>query len=119
MNRRRFLRLGAGGVVATVLTALPAIASAQRIEIRASKFQFAPSEIAVVLGRPVTLTVTSSDFAHGFALPDFGVRSDLIPGRTVEIAITPAIEGRFHYLCDNFCGEGHDRMSGILVVKAA
>jgi heme/copper-type cytochrome/quinol oxidase subunit 2 len=25
-------------------------------------------------------------------------------------------EGRYHYLCDNFCGDGHDRMSGILIV---
>ena len=59
---------------------------------------------------------TSEDFAHGFNLPDFGVRKDLVPGVAVEVTITPAKSGRFHYLCDNFCGEGHDKMSGILVV---
>ena len=38
------------------------------------------------------------------------------PGRPVEVTLTPGKPGRFHYLCDNFCGDGHDRMSGILVV---
>jgi cytochrome c oxidase subunit 2 len=53
---------------------------------------------------------------HGFSLPDFGVRRDVAPGAPVEVTITPAKSGRFHYLCDNFCGEGHDRMGGLLVV---
>jgi heme/copper-type cytochrome/quinol oxidase subunit 2 len=26
----------------------------------------------------------------------------------IEVAITPTKEGRHHFLCDNFCGDGHD-----------
>ena len=29
----------------------------------------------------------------------------------------PDRAGRFVFLCDNFCGEGHDRMTGFLVVE--
>jgi len=50
-------------------------------------------------------------------MPDFGIRVDLVPGKTVELKLTPRTPGRFHYLCDNFCGDGHDKMSGILIVS--
>jgi cytochrome c oxidase subunit 2 len=117
VDRRRFLRLTASGAVASAFTALAAPATETRyIAAQARKFEFTPSEITVTRGQPVTLAVTSADFAHGFTMPDFGVRTDLIPGRTIEVRITPMTEGRYHYLCDNFCGDGHDRMSGILIV---
>ena len=44
------------------------------------------------------------------------MRVDLVPGKTVELTFTPDRAGRFVFLCDNFCGEGHDRMTGFLVV---
>jgi cytochrome c oxidase subunit 2 len=34
----------------------------------------------------------------------------------VEVTFTPDRAGRFVFLCDNFCGEGHDRMTGFLLV---
>lgn len=113
VKRRNFLRI-AGGVLVALRAA--GDAGARRIELRARKFEFMPAEVRVARGRPVTFVVTSEDFVHGFNLPDFGVRRDLVPGMAVEVTITPAKSGRFHYLCDNFCGDGHDRMSGILVV---
>jgi cytochrome c oxidase subunit 2 len=119
VDRRSFLRLAAGGAVASAAAELAVSANETRyIGIHARKFEFTPSEITVTKGRPVTLALTSADFTHGFNMPDFGVRKDLIPGRTIEVMITPTKEGRYHFLCDNFCGDGHDRMSGILVVAA-
>ena len=88
----------------------------QRIEVKATKFDFTAKEIRVRKGRPVTLVLTTPDFVHGFALPDFNARVDLVPGKTVELTFTPDRAGRFVFLCDNFCGEGHDRMTGFLVV---
>src|SRR5262245_35967176 len=89
---------------------------AQRITLTGTKFDFSTKEIGVKRGRPVTLVLTTSDFAHGFNVPDFNVRVDLIPGKTVEVTFTPDRAGRFVFLCDNFCSEGHDRMSGLLVL---
>ena len=40
-------------------------------------------------GVPVTLALTHSDFPHGFSVPDFGVRVDLVPGKTVALTFTP------------------------------
>ena len=76
-----------------------------------------PAEILVRKNEAVTLQLIAVDFPHGFGLPDFGLRVDLVPGKVVELAVTPDKAGRFHMLCDNFCGEGHDKMSGWLVVS--
>jgi len=95
----------------------PASPSASRIHLQARKFAFTPEEVRVRKGEAVTLILTSIDFVHGFALPDFGLRRDIVPGHPVELTIVPDRAGRFHMLCDNFCGEGHDRMSGWFVVE--
>ena len=91
----------------------------RRIAIKASKFEFSPSEVTVERGGPVTLVITATDYAHGFNLSDFKVRRDLIPGKEVEVTFTPDKVGRFVFACDNFCGDGHDEMSGVLIVKEA
>lgn len=91
-------------------------AKAQRIELAARKFEFSAAEIRVKKGQPVTLVLRAEDFAHGFSVPDFNIRADLVPGKSVEITFTPDRAGRFAFLCDNFCGEEHDFMSGTLVV---
>ena len=88
----------------------------QRIEIDARKFEFAPKEIHVRKGQRVTLVLTGRDFVHGFGVPDFNVRVDAVPGKTVTITFVADKVGEFVYLCDNFCGEGHDRMMGFLIV---
>ena len=67
-------------------------------------------------GHALTLALTAADFPHGFNLPDFNVRRDLVPGKSLELNFTPDRKGRFTYLCDIFCGDGHDRMSGVMVV---
>lgn len=91
-------------------------AGARRVALTAVKFEFSTPEIRVRKGQPVTLELTALDFAHGFSLPDFNVRADLVPGRKVEVTFTPERAGRFVFLCDNFCGEAHDDMSGYLIV---
>ncbi len=116
INRRHALA-GTAGLLASLagyaLSQTPA-----RIAIVASKFTFTPKDVVLRRGVPVVLVLTSTDFPHGFGLPDFQLRRDLMPGKVLELPFTPNKLGRFHMLCDNFCGEGHDQMSGWLVVQA-
>lgn len=125
MNRRKFLSRAVLAPVAigTLAGGVAYKASSQavprRIAIKASKFEFSPAEITVERGRPVTLVITATDYAHGFDLSDFKVRRDLVPGKEVEATFTPDKMGRFVFVCDNFCGDGHDDMSGVLIVKEA
>jgi cytochrome c oxidase subunit 2 len=116
--------IGRGLIIAAVFAAMgyvgAGIAQApteQRIELVAVKYDFNPPEIRVKRGVSVRLILTSPDFPHGFGIPDFKRRVDLIPGKPVELVFTPDRAGKFPFLCDNFCGEGHDRMSGFIIVE--
>ena len=119
VNRRLFLQASTLGVTGFVTGATLAIGvvAPRRILVRAAKFEFTPNEIRLRKDEPVVFVLTAADFPHGFDLPDFKVRADFVPGKTVELNFTAGKTGRFHFLCDNFCGEGHDMMSGWLVVS--
>ena len=103
---------GTAGYFAAALAAV----EPDRVALTATKFAFSSREIKLRKGKPVTFAISSVDFVHGFTVPDFNVRQDAIPGTTVEVTFTPDRAGRFIFLCDNFCGEGHDQMAGVLIV---
>ena len=54
----------------------------------------------------------------GFSVPDFKVRGTIIPGQKTEVAMTPDKIGEFTFLCDVFCGSGHENMEGTIRVVA-
>ena len=86
------------------------------IPVIARKFVFIPSEITLKKGEMVTIELTSPDVVMGFNAPDFKVRADIVPGQVARVTFTPDKTGRFTFLCDIFCGDGHEGMSGTLVV---
>jgi cytochrome c oxidase subunit II len=90
------------------------------IEVTVRRFAFEPEEIHVREGERVRLLVRSADGLHGFGIKAFGL-AHVIPRGTapVVIELTPDRTGRFEILCTEFCGEGHDRMRGLLVVQAS
>jgi cytochrome c oxidase subunit 2 len=88
------------------------------IEIQAQRFHYTPAEVRVRQGEVVTLAIKAIDFTHGFSMPELGMRRDLIPGQVVKLRLPPQKPGRYTFLCDNFCGEGHEEMNGMLIVEA-
>jgi cytochrome c oxidase subunit 2 len=52
----------------------------------------------------------------GFNLADFNARADVIPGKTTTVRVTPDKTGSFTFVCDIFCGSGHEDMYGTLIV---
>jgi cytochrome c oxidase subunit 2 len=90
----------------------------REIAIEARRFFYAPNRIAVKLGEQVIVAITAIDFVHGFNVPDLHVRADLIPGRIVRVKLRFDQPGTVDFLCDNFCGDGHEGMSGKFIVTA-
>ena|SRR5215467_7448900 len=88
----------------------------QVIRISASAFEFKPSEITVKKELPVTLELVSMDRHHGFKLSEFHLRADIRPGSVTRVRFVPDKAGTFAFLCDFFCGDGHEDMSGRLRV---
>jgi cytochrome c oxidase subunit 2 len=114
-NRRRFLVSAALGTVA-IGTASLAASKARVVKIVAKRFQFMPAVVRLKKGEPVVFELTTQDVFMGMNIPDFAVRSDIVPGKTMKLALTPDKAGTFVFVCDVFCGDGHEGMSGQLVV---
>ena len=115
-NRRAFLGAAAGA--ATLALGLGAFAQAKPrvVKVSAKRFKFTPETITLKKGEPVTFELTTQDVFMGMNVPDFAVRSDIVPGKTTKMSFTPDKAGTFVFLCDVFCGDGHEAMSGKLVV---
>ena len=86
------------------------------IHITARNFAFSPDSITLKKGEPVVFEISSGDRKHGFSLRAFGVRSDVLPGKVSRIRFTPDKTGKFSFSCDVFCGDGHEEMTGTVVV---
>lgn len=116
-TRRNFLRAVLGGsVLAASAPFLIAAAPERVIHIDARRFEYTPSTIIIQAGEAVVLEILVSDVVMGFSLPDLKLRTDLIPGRAARLRLPPQPAGELAFLCDVFCGSGHENMTGTIKV---
>lgn len=87
------------------------------IVITAKRFEFVPSTITLKKGETVKLVVTSEDVTHGLFLRPLKIDTDLVPGKTQEMTVTPQTAGTFTAICHHFCGAGHGNMKLTVVVE--
>jgi cytochrome c oxidase subunit 2 len=120
VGRRLMLRTAAAAGMLAVVgpMAVRAQPKPRIIPVVARKFTYEPAEITLKLNEPVVFRLTTADVVMGFSVPDFKVRATIIPGQTVDLAMTPVRTGEFAFLCDVFCGSGHENMEGTLRVVA-
>jgi cytochrome c oxidase subunit 2 len=91
-------------------------------EVVARRFSFEPATIEVVEGDTVRLLVRSADGPHGVEIKAFKVKKAVPrakPGDSpVTIEFVAAAAGEYPILCSEYCGNGHNDMTGSLVVRA-
>ena len=120
-SRRLWLRgalaAGAGAALARAVSA-QAPGAPRVIEMTARRFRYEPNEIALKAGERVVIAITSIDFVHGMNIPDLNQRLDLAPGKVTRLELHPLNPGAIEFVCDNFCGEGHEQMHGRFIVGA-
>ena len=97
-------------------TPAPAV-QVQEVSISAKRFEFSPSAITLKKGVPAKLKITSTDTAHGFSLPAFGISRELPPNQEVIVEFTPNKAGEFPFSCSVPCGSGHSMMTGRIIVN--
>lgn len=76
------------------------------------------NDLRLVVNRPVAVRITSVDVIHSFFLPNFRVKQDAVPGRTVTIWFTPDRAGTYQIACAQLCGVGHYTMRGNVTVES-
>ena len=109
-----------------LLTVLVALAQARTtdpvrtIDVALSRYAFSPDQIQLRVGEPVRLNAVSTDGTHGFQVKAMGLKV-VVPNRgtPVTIDLTPREAGRYRITCSEYCGTGHGRMQGWLIVSPA
>jgi len=112
--------VAAAAAVAAVADGQPASTAARTIEVTAGDFKFEPAIIQVGEGERVVLKARVTDGKkHGLAIKEMGVKAALPKtGEVVSIEFTAGKPGTYTIACSVYCGSGHKRMKGQLVVSA-
>jgi cytochrome c oxidase subunit 2 len=87
------------------------------VVVVARAWQFEPSEIHVPAGAPVRIRATSVDVIHGFEVESTHVNMMLIPGEISQMTTRFPSKGEHLLICHEYCGLGHHRMFGKVIVE--
>ena len=74
------------------------------------------NDVRVPLGTPVVIQLGATDVIHSFALPNFRIKQDAIPGVINRLWFAAKTLGVFDIACAQHCGVHHYRMRGSLTV---
>ena len=67
-------------------------------------------QLFVPVGRPVNVILVSTDVNHGFFIPAFRVKRDVVPGMKNQAWFVADRAGSFDLFCSQYCGTGHSAM---------
>lgn len=68
------------------------------------------TELYLPINRPVRLDLKSVDVLHGFYVPAFRVKEDVVPGKDNYVWFQPNLLGEYDVECTVMCGANHSYM---------
>ena len=118
------------GIAALLILLLPvpglAAPTERIIHLRASDFAFTPEVVRVNPGDRVTITLESTDVAHGLTIDGYALDLHAEPGQPATGSFTAGRAGTFKLRCSIACGSLHPFMTGkfqvgpnLLLLRAA
>ncbi len=79
----------------------------------------ASNALHLPIDQPVKVLLRSKDVLHNFAVPQFRVKMDIVPGLVSYLWFTPTKLGSFDILCMELCGVAHHTMRNKVVINTA
>jgi cytochrome c oxidase subunit II len=73
-------------------------------------------ELVVPVNKAVRCNLISLDVIHGFFIPAFRIKEDVVPGKDNFVWFIPKEEGQYEILCSAYCGLKHSFMESKVVV---
>lgn len=67
-------------------------------------------KLYVPVGRPVKVNLVADDVIHGFFIPAFRVKRDMVPGMKNHAWFVADRSGSYDLFCSQYCGTGHSAM---------
>lgn len=74
------------------------------------------TQLFLALNKPARMNLHSLDVIHGFYIPAFRIKEDVVPGRNNYTWFTPTKLGSFDIMCTVICGVDHANMLSKAVV---
>ncbi|MBC7385333.1 MAG: cytochrome c oxidase subunit II [Cryobacterium sp.] len=68
------------------------------------------NKLVVPIHKPVKLLMTSEDVLHSFFIPNFRVKSDVVPGMYTTVWFEAKVPGEHQVFCTEYCGTSHSGM---------
>lgn len=69
-----------------------------------------PGELVIPKGKPVKMVMSSTDVLHGFFIPEFRVKRDVVPGSYTTIWFEATEVKETALFCSHYCGTSHSDM---------
>jgi cytochrome c oxidase subunit 2 len=88
-------------------------------EFRYPGAKVSSTELHLPVDQPVTFRLTSEDVLHGFYIPAFRLKQDVIPGKAIDFSLTPTREGRYRLRDSQFSGTWFAANQADVVVETA
>ena len=83
----------------------------------AKRYKFDPAEIRVKQGDTVRIILAPQDATHGFMIKEYNINISAKKGETKQVEFLADKTGTFVFRCSVFCGLGHFKMQGKLIVE--
>jgi cytochrome c oxidase subunit 2 len=99
-------------------------AGAYEIQVRAQQWNFlfeypngvTSDTLYVPRGRKVKMRMSSADVLHGFYIPAFRVKYDILPNRYTSVWFEATERGDYDLFCTEYCGRDHSDMNKVVRV---
>ena len=74
--------------------------------------------LRVPVGRPVKLSITSTDVIHSLFIPELKLKEDAVPGMETSMWIFSKNQGEYDILCAEYCGQRHSYMMSKVIAMS-
>jgi cytochrome c oxidase subunit II len=88
-------------------------------EFRYPEQGISSTELHLPVNQRAQFKLTSEDVLHGFFVPAFRVKQDIIPGREIDFSLTPIREGRYRLRDSEYSGTYFAANQANVVVESA
>lgn len=75
-------------------------------------------DLVIPVNMPVKIKLISLDVLHSLFIPEFRIKSDIVPGREKEMWFRSDREGEYELFCAEYCGLRHSYMNAKVQVLA-
>ncbi|UUV19557.1 cupredoxin domain-containing protein [Fusobacteria bacterium ZRK30] len=93
------------------------ISGVRVIEVESFRYSYSPNVIVVNNGEKIRIKFSTQDTEHGFKISEINFDLRAKKGKPAEGDFIAPKPGIYEIICSVYCGSGHKKMAGKLVVR--